>query len=90
MARVPKFVNENTSVAQTHAEEIHNESVNLTKELVETQQSKFGLSDTDLSNYLEIDKMVLSRWKNGVRGLLKYYLISINFLFKYLEQRMKK
>jgi DNA-binding transcriptional regulator YiaG len=85
MARISKFQNEFTEISKSLSETFKKEAIEMQIEEINSLQTKFGLSDTELSKILEIEVASVSRWKNGKYELPAYYKIAICALFKYLE-----
>jgi hypothetical protein len=87
MARISKYKNAQTVATVTLLEITHDEALQMTLEEIESKQMRYGLSDAQLSDFLNIDKAVMSIFKKNGK-MPKYYLKSIYFLFKYLEREL--
>jgi hypothetical protein len=90
MARISKFDNALTVMSKQHGDAFREEALKLTLTDVEILQMKYGISDADLSRILEIDRMVISYWKNSKRELPKYYIFNIYCFFQYLDSKFNK
>jgi hypothetical protein len=89
MARISKFRNEMTDISAEVAEKLQKEALKMTIEDIEKKQTIFGLSDAQLSDFLSIDRAIMSMYKK--KGEMpKYYVASIFLLFQYLETNLKK
>jgi hypothetical protein len=88
MARISKYKNEQTIASVTLLEITHSEALKMTLEEIEVKQMRYGLSDAQLSDFLNIDKAVMSTFKKNGK-MPKYYIKSIYFLFKYLDRELK-
>jgi hypothetical protein len=88
MARVSKYKNEMTDLSVKVCEEIQREVLKMTIEEIEQRQNKYGVSDAQMSDYLSIDRSAMSAFKKKGK-IPKYYLVSIFFLFRYLERELK-
>jgi hypothetical protein len=87
MARISKYKNAQTVATVTLLEITHDEALQMTLEEIESKQMRYGLSDAQLSDFLNIDKAVMSTFKKNGK-MPKYYIKSIYFLFKYLEREL--
>jgi DNA-binding transcriptional regulator YiaG len=90
MARISKYENEWTELSKQYGEKFREDALKLTLEDIEALQMKYGISDAELSNILEINRMVVSHWKTRKRELPKYYLFNIYAFFQYLEKKYNK
>jgi hypothetical protein len=88
MARISKYKNAQTDVSVRLLEITHIEALEMTLGEIEVKQMRYGISDAQLSDFLNIDKAVMSTFKKNGK-LPKYYIKSIYFLFKYLERELK-
>lgn len=89
MARKSKYENTLTDKSINLASDINKKATCLTIDEIEALQTKYGVSDAHLADFLEIQRSIISYWKNGKRELPKYYIFNIYFLFRYLEERFK-
>jgi hypothetical protein len=88
MARISKYRNDMTDISVELAEVIQNESSKMTLQDIENRQTYYGISDAQLSDFLNIDRAVMSMHKK--KGLLpRYYITSIYLLFRHLERELK-
>jgi hypothetical protein len=88
MARISKYKNEMTDISVALAGVIQKESLKMTLQDIESKQTYFGISDAQLSDFLNIDRAVMSMHKK--KGQIpKYYTISIYLLFRHLERELK-
>jgi DNA-binding transcriptional regulator YiaG len=90
MARISKYENTRTEKSITLATQLNRIATQISIEEIENLQMKYGISDGQLADFLEIQRSIISLWKSGKRGLPKYYLINIFLLFKYLDDKMEK
>ena len=88
MARISKYKNEMTDLSMKVCEEIQREVLKMTIEEIEQRQNRYGISDAQMSDYLSIDRSAMSSFKKNGK-IPKYYLVSIFFLFRYLEHELK-
>jgi hypothetical protein len=84
MARISKYRNDMTEISVKLGEVIQKESFKMTLQDIESKQTHYGISDAQLSDFLNIDRAVMSMHKK--KGQMpKYYITSIYLLFRHIE-----
>jgi hypothetical protein len=88
MARISKYKNEMTNLSLEICDEIQIDILKMTIGDIEERQEKFGISDAQMCDYLNINRSSMSASKKNGK-IPKYNLVSIFYFFEYLERKLK-